>query len=169
MLSTSIQAVVEQFKQVFYCFKRWRWSFVTLAEARVTENSSVKCAFTCMAAKFQSIRFLMAVDLFTKLRDWLTNVSSQWSVAFPSYAKVKSCIFTVTFIAFISFSFPRDRSCHNHISAVTPFRCSADMPPEGSTRARILLGRPSLDRGSREAEVGFEPRTFWSVNWLSNH
>ncbi|KER24301.1 hypothetical protein T265_07988 [Opisthorchis viverrini] len=28
------------------------------------------------------------------------------------------------------------------------------MPPEGSTRARFLPGCPSLDRGSREAEVG---------------
>ncbi|KAG5452972.1 hypothetical protein CSKR_111792 [Clonorchis sinensis] len=34
------------------------------------------------------------------------------------------------------------------------------MPPEGSTRAGILPGCPSLNRGSREAEVGFEPRTF---------
>ncbi|KAG5451860.1 E3 ubiquitin-protein ligase chfr, partial [Clonorchis sinensis] len=47
-------------------------------------------------------------------------------------------------------------------SAVTPFRCLAAMPPEGSTRAEILPGCPSLDRGSREAEVGFEPRTFRS-------
>ncbi|KAG5444610.1 hypothetical protein CSKR_100711 [Clonorchis sinensis] len=34
------------------------------------------------------------------------------------------------------------------------------MPPEESTRARILPGYPKLDRGSREAGVGFEPRTF---------
>ncbi|KER32172.1 hypothetical protein T265_01783 [Opisthorchis viverrini] len=45
-------------------------------------------------------------------------------------------------------------------SAVAPFRCLAAMPPEGSTRAGILPGCPSLDRGSRVAEVGFEPRTF---------
>ncbi|KAG5454136.1 hypothetical protein CSKR_201921 [Clonorchis sinensis] len=37
------------------------------------------------------------------------------------------------------------------------------MSPEGSTRARILPGCPSLDRGSREAEVGFEPRTLRSL------
>ncbi|KER33218.1 hypothetical protein T265_00905 [Opisthorchis viverrini] len=37
------------------------------------------------------------------------------------------------------------------------------MPPEGSTRAGILPGCPSLDRASREAEVGFESRTF---RWL---
>ncbi|KER24277.1 hypothetical protein T265_08016 [Opisthorchis viverrini] len=37
------------------------------------------------------------------------------------------------------------------------------------TRAGILPGCPSLDRGSRVAEVGFEPRTFWSVNSRSNH
>ncbi|KER33931.1 hypothetical protein T265_00366 [Opisthorchis viverrini] len=45
-------------------------------------------------------------------------------------------------------------------AAVTPFRCLASIPPEGSTRARILPGCPSLDTGSRETEVGFEPRTF---------
>ncbi|KAG5442240.1 hypothetical protein CSKR_100176 [Clonorchis sinensis] len=45
-------------------------------------------------------------------------------------------------------------------SAATPFRCIAAMPPEGSTRAGILPACPSLDRVSREAEVGFEPRTF---------
>ncbi|KER25299.1 hypothetical protein T265_07234 [Opisthorchis viverrini] len=39
------------------------------------------------------------------------------------------------------------------------------MPPEGSTRAGILPGCPSLDR-SRVAEVGFEPR---SVNSRSTH
>ncbi|KER32163.1 hypothetical protein T265_12862, partial [Opisthorchis viverrini] len=47
-------------------------------------------------------------------------------------------------------------------SAVAPFRCLAAIPPEGCTRAGILSGCPSLDRGSREAEVGFEPRTFRS-------
>ncbi|KER25423.1 hypothetical protein T265_07105 [Opisthorchis viverrini] len=46
---------------------------------------------------------------------------------------------------------------------------SAAMPPEGSTRAGILPGCPSIDRRSREAEVGFEPRTFWSVNSRSDH
>ncbi|KAG5446483.1 hypothetical protein CSKR_114056 [Clonorchis sinensis] len=42
---------------------------------------------------------------------------------------------------------------------VTPFQCLAAMSPEGSTRAGILPGCPGLDRRSREAEVGFEPRT----------
>ncbi|KER27862.1 LOW QUALITY PROTEIN: hypothetical protein T265_13696 [Opisthorchis viverrini] len=54
-------------------------------------------------------------------------------------------------------------------SAVAPFRCLAVMPREGSTRAGILSGCPSLDRGSRVAEVGFEPRAFRSVNSRSNH
>ncbi|KER24667.1 hypothetical protein T265_07715 [Opisthorchis viverrini] len=40
------------------------------------------------------------------------------------------------------------------------------MSPEGSMRAGILTGCPSLDRGSREAEVGFEPRTFRQLNVL---
>ncbi|KER24056.1 hypothetical protein T265_08188 [Opisthorchis viverrini] len=48
-------------------------------------------------------------------------------------------------------------------SAVALSRCLAAMPPEGSTRAGILPGCPSLDRGSRVAEVGFEPRTFRTV------
>ncbi|KAG5445264.1 hypothetical protein CSKR_110430 [Clonorchis sinensis] len=43
------------------------------------------------------------------------------------------------------------------------------MQPGGSTRAGILPSCPSLDRGSREAEVGFEPRTFRSVTSRSNH
>ncbi|KAG5441448.1 hypothetical protein CSKR_107645 [Clonorchis sinensis] len=42
--------------------------------------------------------------------------------------------------------------------------CLAAMPPVGSTRAGILPGFPSLDRGSREAEIGFEPRTFRSFS-----
>ncbi|KER27050.1 LOW QUALITY PROTEIN: hypothetical protein T265_13876 [Opisthorchis viverrini] len=45
----------------------------------------------------------------------------------------------------------------------------AAMPPEGNTRVEKLSGCPSLDRGSRGAEVGFEPRTFRSVNSRSNH
>ncbi|KAG5441686.1 hypothetical protein CSKR_103179 [Clonorchis sinensis] len=53
--------------------------------------------------------------------------------------------------------------------SVTPFRLLTAMPPAESTRAGILPGCPSLDRGSREVEVGFEPRTFRSVNSRSNH
>ncbi|KAG5453770.1 Endoplasmic reticulum-Golgi intermediate compartment protein 3 [Clonorchis sinensis] len=52
---------------------------------------------------------------------------------------------------------------------VTPFRCLAAMPPEGSTRTEILPGCPSLDRRSRKAEVVFKPLTFRSVNSSSNH
>ncbi|KER27485.1 LOW QUALITY PROTEIN: hypothetical protein T265_13775 [Opisthorchis viverrini] len=43
------------------------------------------------------------------------------------------------------------------------------LPPRERTRARILPGCPSLDRGSRVTGVGFEPRTFRSVNSNSNH
>ncbi|KER28361.1 LOW QUALITY PROTEIN: hypothetical protein T265_13607 [Opisthorchis viverrini] len=43
------------------------------------------------------------------------------------------------------------------------------MPPEESKRAGILPGCASLDRRSREAEVGFEPRTLRSVDSRSNH
>ncbi|KER20449.1 hypothetical protein T265_11011 [Opisthorchis viverrini] len=64
----------------------------------------------------------------------------------------------------------RDSHCTwSDRSAVAPFRCLTAMPPEGCTRAGILPGCPSLDRGSREAEVGFEPQTFRSVNSRSNH
>ncbi|KER24077.1 hypothetical protein T265_08167 [Opisthorchis viverrini] len=54
-------------------------------------------------------------------------------------------------------------------STVTPFRCLTAMPPEGSARTRILPGSPSLDMGSRVAEVGFESRTFRSVNSRYNY
>ncbi|KER24600.1 hypothetical protein T265_07791 [Opisthorchis viverrini] len=46
---------------------------------------------------------------------------------------------------------------------------TAAVPPGGSMGAGILPGRPGLDRGSRVAEVGFEPRTLRSVNSRSNH
>ncbi|KER23383.1 hypothetical protein T265_08707 [Opisthorchis viverrini] len=54
-------------------------------------------------------------------------------------------------------------------SAIAPFWCPAAMPHEVGTRAWMLPGRPSLDRVSRETEVEFEPRTFWSINSRSNH
>ncbi|KER24174.1 hypothetical protein T265_08110 [Opisthorchis viverrini] len=41
-------------------------------------------------------------------------------------------------------------------SAVALFRCITAVPPEGSTRVGTVPGCPSVDRGSREAEVGFE-------------
>ncbi|KER33065.1 hypothetical protein T265_12682, partial [Opisthorchis viverrini] len=42
-------------------------------------------------------------------------------------------------------------------SAVAPFRRLTAMPLIGGTRAGIVSGCPSLERGSREVEVGFEP------------
>ncbi|KAG5446946.1 hypothetical protein CSKR_107034 [Clonorchis sinensis] len=54
-------------------------------------------------------------------------------------------------------------------SAVTPFLCLSAVPPEGCTRTGILPGCPCPDRGSRVSEVGFELRTFRSVNSCSNH
>ncbi|KER29760.1 LOW QUALITY PROTEIN: hypothetical protein T265_13302 [Opisthorchis viverrini] len=47
--------------------------------------------------------------------------------------------------------------------AVTPAWCLIAMPNERSTRAGILSGCLSLDGRSRDAEVGFEPRTFRSI------
>ncbi|KER23738.1 hypothetical protein T265_08429 [Opisthorchis viverrini] len=41
----------------------------------------------------------------------------------------------------------------------SPFRCLAAVP-HGDTRAGILSSCPSLDKGSREPEVGFQPRPF---------
>ncbi|KER33312.1 hypothetical protein T265_00809 [Opisthorchis viverrini] len=64
---------------------------------------------------------------------------------------------------------PRNFRQKDKRSAPAPFQCLAAMPPEESTRAGTLPGCPSLDRESREAEVGFEPRTFRSVNSRSNH
>ncbi|KER20389.1 LOW QUALITY PROTEIN: hypothetical protein T265_15330 [Opisthorchis viverrini] len=54
-------------------------------------------------------------------------------------------------------------------SAVTRFLCLAVMLSEGNARAEMLPGCPSLDRGSLEAEVEFEPWTFRSVYSRSNH
>ncbi|KER30227.1 hypothetical protein T265_03286 [Opisthorchis viverrini] len=42
------------------------------------------------------------------------------------------------------------------------------MPPEGSTKAWIPPSCPSLDSRSRDAEAGFEPRTFRLANSRSN-
>ncbi|KER31341.1 hypothetical protein T265_02393 [Opisthorchis viverrini] len=57
----------------------------------------------------------------------------------------------------------------SHRSAVTSLRCLDTTTLEVSTRAGILPGYPSLDKGSREAAVRFEPRTLRSVNLRSNH
>ncbi|KER25991.1 hypothetical protein T265_06683 [Opisthorchis viverrini] len=59
--------------------------------------------------------------------------------------------------------------CSKKRSAVASFRHLAAMPPEGSTRAGILPGCPSLDRGNRDAEIRFKPRIFRPVNSRSNH
>ncbi|KER31540.1 hypothetical protein T265_02192 [Opisthorchis viverrini] len=53
--------------------------------------------------------------------------------------------------------------------AVTPFRCLTAILPGESTRAGILPDCPSLDRGSREVEVGFEPLTFRTVSVPNCH
>ncbi|KER20158.1 hypothetical protein T265_11240 [Opisthorchis viverrini] len=63
-----------------------------------------------------------------------------------------------------------DKNLHQgYRSAVAAIRCLTAMRPEGSTRARILPSCPSLDRESREAGVGFGPRTIRSVNLRPNH
>ncbi|KER28855.1 hypothetical protein T265_13506, partial [Opisthorchis viverrini] len=53
-----------------------------------------------------------------------------------------------------------NRSVIGARSTVAPFWCLTAITPEGSMRAWILPSCPSPNRGSREAEVGFEPRTF---------
>ncbi|KAG5445458.1 hypothetical protein CSKR_103729, partial [Clonorchis sinensis] len=58
--------------------------------------------------------------------------------------------------------FEPDLCLSNIHDTVAPFRCLTAMLPEGSIRAGILPGCPSLDRGSQEADVGSEPRTFLS-------
>ncbi|KER23547.1 hypothetical protein T265_08588 [Opisthorchis viverrini] len=45
----------------------------------------------------------------------------------------------------------------------------ATLPTEGGTRTWILPGRPSLDRNSRDSEVGFEQQAFRSVSRSLNH
>ncbi|KER32142.1 hypothetical protein T265_01761 [Opisthorchis viverrini] len=54
-------------------------------------------------------------------------------------------------------------------SAVASFRCLTAMPPEGSTKAEIVSGFLSLDRGTKETGFGFDPRTFLSVNLRFNY
>ncbi|KAG5451353.1 hypothetical protein CSKR_109950 [Clonorchis sinensis] len=56
-----------------------------------------------------------------------------------------------------------------NLSAVTPFRYLAAMPPGDSTRTVILPGCPNLDRRSRDAKVGLKPQTFRLANSRSNH
>ncbi|KER27449.1 hypothetical protein T265_05490 [Opisthorchis viverrini] len=56
-------------------------------------------------------------------------------------------------------------SCPLYRPAVTPFRRLTAMSPKGSTR----VGCPSLDEGGRETFVGFESRTFRSVNSRLSH
>ncbi|KAG5446685.1 hypothetical protein CSKR_112571 [Clonorchis sinensis] len=53
----------------------------------------------------------------------------------------------------------------NH-PALAQFRCLLLIPPVRSTKAGILIGCPSPDRGRRDTEVGFQPGTTWSVNSL---
>ncbi|KER24472.1 hypothetical protein T265_07842 [Opisthorchis viverrini] len=71
--------------------------------------------------------------------------------------------------SFVWLVIPSPGSVEAAVNTEVHHMCLTAMPPEGSTRVRILRGRPSLDRGSREAEVGCEPRTFQSVNSCSNH
>ncbi|KAG5450642.1 hypothetical protein CSKR_100117 [Clonorchis sinensis] len=52
--------------------------------------------------------------------------------------------------------------------AVAPFRCLAATPPEGSAKAGMLSGCPP-NKGSRDAKVGFEPRTSRAINSRSTH
>ncbi|KER19593.1 hypothetical protein T265_11676 [Opisthorchis viverrini] len=45
-------------------------------------------------------------------------------------------------------------------NSISPFRYLNAIPAEGTPKAQILPGYPSLDRSSRDAEMGFEQRTF---------
>ncbi|KER25978.1 hypothetical protein T265_14094, partial [Opisthorchis viverrini] len=81
------------------------------------------------------------------------SVSRYW-VTFSSHDKGKTAMnrlmFAIKTSSIFAFSVGKDEGSCN----ILP------VPPEGSTRAEILPRYPSLDRGSRGAEVGFEPRTF---------
>ncbi|KAG5452966.1 hypothetical protein CSKR_111802 [Clonorchis sinensis] len=55
-----------------------------------------------------------------------------------------------------------------HSVSVRSRRCSNAMLPGGSMRAERLSGCPSLARGSRDADVGFEPRTLQSESLRFN-
>ncbi|KER33148.1 hypothetical protein T265_00851 [Opisthorchis viverrini] len=49
---------------------------------------------------------------------------------------------------------------NNNRSVVAPFLCLAATPTIGGMTAGTLPGCSSLDKSSRDAAVGFEPRTF---------
>ncbi|KER32147.1 hypothetical protein T265_01764 [Opisthorchis viverrini] len=53
-------------------------------------------------------------------------------------------------------------ACGKHLPSHSCRRCLAATPPEGSTRAGMAPGCPSLDTKSRDTEIGFEAQTFWS-------
>ncbi|KER25700.1 hypothetical protein T265_14161, partial [Opisthorchis viverrini] len=61
----------------------------------------------------------------------------------------------------LSVSDRTDKNRNNERTPVTSFKCLTALPPEQCTRTEILSGGPSLD--SRDAEVGFEPRTSRSL------
>ncbi|KER20043.1 hypothetical protein T265_11325 [Opisthorchis viverrini] len=50
-------------------------------------------------------------------------------------------------------------------TVVAPFRCLVSIPMEGGIRTRIEPCCPSLDKSSRDAEVGLERRTYRSTSW----
>ncbi|KER28496.1 hypothetical protein T265_04717 [Opisthorchis viverrini] len=57
---------------------------------------------------------------------------------------------------------------NNNRPAVIPFRCLAPMLPEGSTRAEILPGCPSLDRGESRGRGRVRTKDLpCAVGWVS--
>ncbi|KER31393.1 hypothetical protein T265_02311 [Opisthorchis viverrini] len=99
------------------------------------------------------------------MANWKASLQKSPKPAMPAYSLSKFC-FSRRSSAVLTEGLPRARS---YGPAVAPIQCLIAMPSEGSTRAGILPGCPSLDRGSREAEAEFEPRTFRSVNSRSNN
>ncbi|KER26434.1 hypothetical protein T265_14004, partial [Opisthorchis viverrini] len=61
-------------------------------------------------------------------------------------------------VRFESLTFRSVNSRTDHLSHT--YFLLAGIPSEGSTKAGVLLSGLSLEWGGREAEVGFEPRTF---------
>ncbi|KAG5443634.1 hypothetical protein CSKR_102535, partial [Clonorchis sinensis] len=74
-------------------------------------------------------------------------------------ARIRSCV-VVFVLWFNGLASLRPLSADGHLNLPLRAFALAAMPAQRSTRAGILPGCPSLDRGSRKVEVGFEPRTF---------
>ncbi|KAG5445739.1 hypothetical protein CSKR_113225 [Clonorchis sinensis] len=106
---------------------------------------------------FQSARYSRYRDLFDGHNTLLMR-SKSFQLPYEQCISSKPEICFTNLLIFYS-SAPLAQSGHPTKYCYAPFQCLTTMPPEDCMKAEILPGRPSLDRGSREAEVGIIPRS----------